>query len=150
GFNSFTIIIFILGSLIAGLFDQYFGKRFFLVFTPIFALFALGLFNSYAFLNLKQIFIIHIITLLSIGIVCGRLPVICATFFPVHVRYTGVSFVYNISFGIVAGSTQMLLSWLIKITHLLWIPGLYLFIFALFAFIAILSIAKNKLINYQD
>jgi predicted MFS family arabinose efflux permease len=148
-FNSFTIIVFILGSLIAGKFDQYFGKKFFLIFIPIFAVFVIGLFNSYAFLGLKQIFVIHIITLLSIGIVCGRLPVLCATFFPVQVRYTGVAFVYNISFGIIAGSAQMFLTWLIKITHLLWMPGLYLFIFAVFALIAIMSVRKDKLVNYQ-
>ncbi|HLX53561.1 MAG TPA: MFS transporter, partial [Aquella sp.] len=148
-FNSFNIIIFIFGSLIAGRFDQYFGKKFFLIFIPIFAVFVIGLFSSYALLSLKQIFAIHIIALLSIGIVCGRLPVICATFFPVQVRYTGVAFAYNVSFGIIAGSNQMFLTWLIKITHLLWVPGLYLFVFALCAFIAIMSVAKDKLTNYQ-
>jgi hypothetical protein len=60
-----------------------------------------------------------------------------------------VAFVYNISFGIIAGSTQMLLTWLIKISNLLWIPGAYLFIFAMLALIAIISIDKDRLINYQ-
>lgn len=148
-FNSFTIIIFIIGSLIAGLFHQYFGKSFFLIFIPIFAIFVFGLFKAYVFLSLSQIFIIHVAVLLSIGIVCGRLPVLCATFFPVQVRYTGVAFVYNISFGIIAGSTQMFLTWLIKVTNLLWIPGVYLLVFAVFAFIAIISVARNRLVNYQ-
>lgn len=148
-FNSFTIIIFIIGSLIAGVFDQYFGKKFFLFFTPIFAISVILLFNLYPFLEMNQILGIHVVVLLSIGIVCGRLPVLCATFFPVKVRYTGVAFVYNISFGIIAGSTQMLLTWLIKISSLLWIPGAYLFIFAMLALIAIISIDKERLINYQ-
>jgi len=43
-FNSFTIVIFIIGSLLAGLFDQYFGKTFFLIFIPIFAFCILGYF----------------------------------------------------------------------------------------------------------
>ncbi|MCC2625372.1 MAG: hypothetical protein K0R14_1245 [Burkholderiales bacterium] len=149
GFNSFTIIIFIIGSLIAGTFDKYFAKKFFLVFIPVFAVCVFSLFKIYALLGLNQIFIIHIVALLSIGIVCGRLPVLCATFFPVGVRYTGIAFVYNISFGIIAGSTQMFLTWLIKITNLLWIPGVYLSVFAILAFIAMQSITNSKLINYQ-
>jgi MFS family permease len=149
-FNSFTIIIFILGSLIAGVFNQYFGRTFFIIFIPIFAIAILYLFKTYQYLSLDQILGIHVIVLLSVGIVCGRLPVLCATFFPVAVRYTGVAFVYNISFGIIAGSTQMVLTWLIKITNLLWIPGLYLFVFALFAFIAFISIKKERLVSYQN
>ncbi len=148
-FNSFTIIIFIIGSLIAGTFDQYFAKKFFLIFIPIFTILIIALFKTYPLFNLNQIFIIHIIVLLSIGIVCGRLPVLCATFFPVEVRYSGGAIVYNISFGIIAGSTQMFLTWLIKITNLLWIPGVYLLVFAIFAFIAILSVAKSRLIDYK-
>lgn len=149
-FNSFTIIIFIIGSLIAGLFDQYFGRIFFLIFTSIFAVCIFILFYTYQFLGLSQILGIHIVVLLGIGIVCGRLPVLCATFFPVSVRYSGVAFVYNISFGIIAGSTQMILTWLIKVTNLLWIPGLYLFIFSILAFIAVISVSKSRLVNYQD
>jgi MFS family permease len=148
-FNSFTIIIFIIGSLIAGIFDQYFAKGFFLIFIPIFTILVFALFKTYPLLNLNQIFVIHIAVLLSIGIVCGRLPVLCATFFPVQVRYTGVAFVYNISFGIIAGSTQMFLTWLIKVTNLLWIPGVYLLFFAFFAFIAMLSVANRTLIDYR-
>jgi MFS family permease len=149
-FNSYTIIIFIIGSLTAGIFHKYFGRTFFMFFIPIFSVFAIWLFSAYRYLDLNQIFILHIITLLAVGIVCGRLPVLAASFFPVEVRYTGVALTYNISFGIIAGSTQMLLTWLLESTGLLWIPGVYLLFFAIFAFWAFLRAQREQFIIYQD
>jgi MFS family permease len=148
-FNSYTIIIFVIGSLIAGIYHKYFGKEFFIGFILIFMVFVIWLFFSYPYLQLKSILFIHAIALLMIGIVCGRLPVLAATFFPVEVRYTGVALVYNISFGIIAGSTQMLLTWLINITGLLWIPALYLAIFSILALCSLLTINRTTLINYR-
>ena len=88
--------------------------------------------------------------LLGIGIICGRLPVLAASFFPVAVRYTGVAFVFNISFGIIAGCTQMILTWLIKVTGLLWVPALYLSFFALLALIALCFMKPKQLLEYQE
>ena len=148
-FNSYTIIIFVMGSLTAGLFDKYFGKKFFICFALGFSICVFFLFRAYLSLSLEQILCIHIFILLGIGIVCGRLPVLCATFFPVEVRYSGVAFIYNISFGIVAGCTQMILTWLIAVTGLLWIPALYLCFFAILAIISLITINSKQLVEYQ-
>jgi len=148
-FNSYTIVIFMVGSLIAGLYNQYFGKRFFIGFILVFIVFVIWLFLTYPHLKLESILLIHLVAFLIIGIVNGRLPVLTATFFPVEVRYTGVALVYNISFGIVAGSTQMLLTWLITISGWLWIPALYLGVFGLLALCALLTVNRSTLINYR-
>lgn len=148
-FNSYTIIIFILGSLLAGVFDKYFGKGFFLLSIPLFIVGIFILFPLYPYLTLQQILGVHVFVLLAIGIVCGRLPVWCATFFPVSVRYSGVALVYNISLGIIAGSTQMFLTWLIKLTGILWLPAIYLSVFAVLALISLFSIRHKQLIVYQ-
>lgn len=147
-FNSFIIFVFCIGSLIAGLYDQYFNRKFLLIFIPLFAIAVILIFLYYPALNLEQIFFLHIILLLFIGIVCGRIPVLCATFFPVKVRYSGVAIVYNISFGIVAGLTQALLTWLIVITGILWLPGLYIIFFATLAFTAVFMTKSNKFVDY--
>ena len=149
-FNSYTIIIFVLGSLLAGIFDKYFGRKFFIWFIIVFSCGVLTLFHSYALLTLDQILYIHIGILLGIGIICGRFPVLCATFFPVAVRYSGVAFIYNISFGIVAGCSQMILTWLIKITGLLWMPALYLLFFAILALCALSTVKANEMIDYKN
>ena len=148
-FNSYTIIIFVLGSLMAGMFDRYFGKKFFLSFAFGISFATVLLFLHYANLSLNQILFCHAWLLLGVGIICGRFPVLCASFFPVAVRYSGVAFVYNISFGIVAGCTQMILTWLIEVTGLLWVPSLYLCFFAAMALLSLLSIKSKQLVEYQ-
>lgn len=149
-FNSYTIIIFVIGSLSAGLFDKYFGKKFFIYFALVFTVCVFFLFHAYLYLGLESILYIHIFILLGIGIICGRLPVLCATFFPVAVRYSGVAFIYNISFGIVAGCTQMILTWLIAATGLLWVPALYLCFFASLAIISLVTMNSKQLVEYQN
>jgi len=149
-FNSYTIVIFICGALVAGFWDKCFGKKFHLGFILVFSIAVWLLFKAYPRLNLDQIFFLHILFLAALGIICGRLPVLSAAFFPVAVRYSGAVLIYNISFGIIAGSTQMILTWLIKITGLLWVPALYLAVFSFFAFIAVLSIKAERLVDYPD
>ena len=148
-FNSYTVIIFVLGSLLAGLFDHYFTKKFVIGFSATLSLVSFILFHYYGTLTINQILFIHSWILLGIGIICGRFPVLCATFFPVSVRYSGVACVYNISFGVIAGSTQMALTGLIKMSGLVWVPALYLCFFALFALIALMSIKAKQLVEYQ-
>lgn len=148
-FNSFTIILFIIGSLTAGFFDKYFSKKFFLIFTITFIPTVLFLFNSYSILSIKQIFLFHSLILLGLGIIAGRFPVITASFFPVSLRYSGVAFVQNISFGILTGITQVILTWLIKVTGLLWIPALYLCFFALLFIISLFSVKNRQFTEYQ-
>ncbi len=149
-YNSCNIVLFVIGSLVAGIFDKYFGKVFFIWSISGLVLVTSILFTMYDKLSLLQILMIHSCILIFIGIMCGRIPVLCATFFPVEVRYTGVAVIYNISFGIIAGFSQMILTWLINLTGLLWIPALYLLVFALFALGTITKIHNDKLINYID
>lgn len=149
-YNSFTIILFVLGSLLAGFFDKFFAKKFFIICIVVLSIATLILFNLYDKLSLTNILIIHSFILPLIGIICGRVPVLCATFFPVNVRYTGVAIIYNISFGIIAGFSQMILTWLISLTGLLWVPALYLAFFACLALISMFTIKNSKLINYID
>ena len=149
-FNTYTIFIFIVGSLVAGFFDQYFGRKFFIYFISIYMFAVLILFNSYSMLNLNSILWIHIVFILGIGIICGRLPVLVASFFPVNVRYSGVAFVYNVCFGIIAGCSQLLLTWLIKVTGLVWIPSLYLVFFSVLALIALKTIKSEQLVDYNS
>ncbi len=149
-FNSYIIIVFILSSLITGIYDKLFGKHFFLWSVTLLGIFASLIFFAYPYLTIDQILFFHLILIIPIGLICGRFPVIAASFFPVSVRYTGVSLVYNISFGLIAGSTQMILTWLIKVTNILWIPVVLIILFTIFALISFILTEKSKFINYID
>jgi MFS family permease len=147
-YNSYSIIIFIVSAFLAGKFHYFFGKSFLIISVIIFNLVNFTLFTQYASLSLMQIVAFHYVILLYIGIICGRLPVLSASFFPVQVRYSGVGLSYNISFGIVAGLTQMLLFAGIKLTGLLWLPAIYILLFSIFALIFLFKVSAEKLVNY--
>ncbi len=149
-FNSYTIFIFMIGSLCAGIFDQWLGKKVFLVLFIGIAGASLMLFLNYSVLSIHQIFFWHSLLLLVVGVLCGRFPVLVSSFFPVSVRYTGVAIVWNISIGIITGCTQMLLTWLVKVTGLVWIPALYICFFAMLAIVSLLTIQSRQLVEYQE
>jgi MFS family permease len=148
-YNSYSIIIFVISAFIAGKYHCLFAKKFLLIGTFIFVGACYYLFSHYQFLTLNQIILYHYIVLIFIGIICGRLPVLSASFFPVQVRYSGVGLSYNISFGIVAGLTQIILFALIKYTGVMLVPAIYITIFALFAVIFLLTVDNRQLVEYN-
>lgn len=149
-FNSYSILIFLIGSLLAGNFDQWLGKKFFFALFIGIAAASLLLFWNYGSLNIDQIFFYHSLLLLAVGVLCGRFPVLVSSFFPVSVRYTGVAVVWNISIGIITGCTQMILTWLVQVTGIIWIPALYLCFFAALALIALMTIESRQLVEYNE
>ncbi len=148
-YNSYSIIIFIISALIAGKFDFLFGKKFLLISIIIFNIANFWLFSSYKFLTINKIAILHLGFLFYIGIICGRLPVLVASFFPTQVRFSGVALSYNISFGLVAGLSQVVLLSLIKITGILLIPAIYIFLFSIISLIFIIKTPSTKFIAYH-
>lgn len=149
-FNSYSILIFLVGSLLAGSFDQWLGKKFFFCLFIGIATASLLLFWNYGMLNIKQIFFYHSLLLLAVGILSGRFPVLVSSFFPVSVRYTGVAIVWNISIGIITGCTQMILTWLVQVTGIIWVPALYLCFFAILGLIALITIPPRQLVEYRE
>lgn len=149
-FNSYSILIFLVGSLLAGSFDQWLGKKFFFFLFIGIAGASLLLFWNYGSLNINQIFFYHSLLLLAVGVLCGRFPVLVSSFFPVSVRYTGVAVVWNISIGIITGCTQMILTWLVQVTGIIWVPALYLCFFSVLAVMALITIPSRQLVEYQE
>ncbi len=148
-YNSYSIIVFILSALLAGKYHHLFGRTFLIFSILAFNLTNFILFTHYSQLDLPQIVLIHYVILFYIGIICGRLPVLAASFFPIQVRYSGVGLSYNISFGIVAGLTQLILFSLIKVSSILWLPAIYIAFFSIFAMLFVWKIEASKLIKYS-
>lgn len=148
-YNSYSIIVFILSALLAGKYHHLFGRTFLIFSILAFNLTNFILFTHYSQLDLTHIVLIHYVILFYIGIICGRLPVLAASFFPIQVRYSGVGLSYNISFGIVAGLTQLILFSLIKVSSILWLPAIYIAFFSIFAMLFVWKIEAFKLIKYS-
>lgn len=147
--NSYSMLIFISAALFAGKFDYLLGKKFLITSTVIFNIVNFWLFTHYSTLDFSTIEIIHLLILIYIGIICGRLPILVASFFPANVRYTGVALSYNISFGIVAGLSQIILISLIKFSNYLWLPAVYVGLFSIPALVFLITTKPQQLYNYQ-
>jgi MFS family permease len=148
-YNSYSLLIFIVSAFTAGKWHYFFGKKFLVISLITFNLINFILFTHYQLLNLATIVLIHYFIWFYIGIICGRLPVLAASFFPVQVRYSGVALSYNIALGIIAGFTQVILFSLIKTSGILWLPALYIGVLSIPALIFLVKIPATKLINYN-
>lgn len=147
--NSYSMLIFISAALFAGKFDYLLGKKFLISSTILFNIVNVWLFTHYSTISFSTIEIIHLSILIYIGIICGRFPILVASFFPANVRYTGVALSYNISFGIVAGLSQIILISLIKFSNYLWLPAVYVGLFSIPALVFLITIRPQQLYNYQ-
>jgi MFS family permease len=145
-FNTYGIFIMSAGSLISGIFYKYINKQLIIAISIILIVLIPILFFSYSNLTLNDILMINAIVIFVLGMLCGKVPGLCGASFPIQVRYTGCALVYNISFGIIAGMTQPLLVWLIHITQLIWIPGVYIALFGILMLILIKNTPKHKFV----
>lgn len=147
--NSSSIIIFIISALIAGKFDYLFNKAFLIISAVLFNGAIYWTFNNISQLDFNTVKLIQLATLCYMGIICGRLPVIICNFFPTTVRYSGVALSYNISFGIVVGVSQLILTSLIVVTSNLQVPMYYIVMFSIPYLFFLLTVKADKLNIYQ-
>lgn len=118
---------------VAKLYDNLKPKRFFKLF---FTLFTISIPLVFFLLNTREIsFIIlgQLFLALVLAFFSGTQHAFMQNLFPEKVRYTGVSFGYNLGTCLLGGSSPMLITWLLKETNNLYIPVYYLFSLALFS-----------------
>lgn len=107
--NSLAIICVIVGCLVAGLLADRFGNG------PILALFSIGLGVSYwVFYNTMLVdttllYPLYCLVGFFVGLT-GVVPAVAVKSFPAAIRFTGLSFSYNVAYAIFGGATPMVVS----------------------------------------
>lgn len=128
-FGSFFLII---GTSLGGaLVDKLGSGRFFIVTSPFLAV-ASFLFYSFAGVSVPVLFGLYALMGLSVGMV-GGVPYVMVRAFPAHVRFSGLSFSYNLAYAIFGGLTPVAISSLIVISPMA--PGYYIVFIAALAFV---------------
>lgn len=126
--NSIAIIMLCFGCLLYGFaIDKYGASR---VFTLGSILFAIG---SFAFYRLSSVypeylFLLYGLAGLSVGVV-GAVPYVMVRAFPAEVRFSGISFSYNLSYAILGGMTPIAVTLLMTLSPLA--PAWYVLTLAL-------------------
>ncbi|MBW9055460.1 MFS transporter [Rhizobium mesosinicum] len=104
--TSFGTLFLIFGTAAAGaIVDRVGSGRFFLVSSIFFAI-ATFAFYSYAAVSLTVLFVLYAIMGLAVGMV-GAVPYVMVRAFPARVRFSGLSFSYNVSYAIFGGLTPL-------------------------------------------
>lgn len=113
--NSIATIMLCVGCLLAGLAADRFGaSRTFIVGSLLLAV------SSWAFYHLsgtspEQLFLLYGTVGLCVGVV-GAVPYVMVRAFPAEVRFTGISFSYNVSYAIFGGLTPIAVTMLMGVS----------------------------------
>lgn len=148
--NSYSSLIFVAASLIAGICYNLLGKRMLILIILVINILSFYAFNNYSNLDIKNIQILQLIILFLVGIICGRLPVIIASFFPENVRYSGIAVCYNLAFGILGGLSPVLILSLTSFTNIMVIPAIFILIFSIPAIIFFIKVNGKFVTTYDQ
>ncbi|WP_337267028.1 MFS transporter [Oryzifoliimicrobium ureilyticus] len=112
--TSFGTLFLIFGTAAAGaIVDKVGSGRFFTVSSIFFAV-ATFAFYTYAATSMTVLLVLYAIMGLSVGLV-GAVPYVMVRAFPARVRFSGLSFAYNVSYAIFGGLTPFVVSSMLPI-----------------------------------
>ncbi|MFC3396730.1 MFS transporter [Brenneria rubrifaciens] len=115
--NCLATIMLMAGCIGAGLFVDRFGaSKMFILGSSLLALCS-WFFYSTAASDLSLLFVGYGIVGLSVGVV-GAVPYVMVRAFPAEVRFSGISFSYNVSYAIFGGLTPIFVTLIMKVTPL--------------------------------
>lgn len=120
--NSIAIVMLCIGCLLAGLAADRFGASKTLIVGSLLLAVCSWMFYHYAGTHPEQLFLLYGLAGLSVGVV-GAVPFVMVRAFPAGVRFTGISFSYNLSYAIFGGITPILVTGLMAVSPLA--PGWY-------------------------
>ncbi|SNS77107.1 MULTISPECIES: MFS transporter [unclassified Azospirillum] len=126
--NSVATFFLTIGCILAGLgIDRLGGGRFFLLASPALGIMALALFIGVA-AHPGWLYPLSALCGLSVGIV-GAVPYVMVRAFPAAVRFTGLSFSYNVAYAVFGGLTPIAVTLMQQASPLA--PAFYVLAFAL-------------------
>ncbi|MBM7322554.1 MFS transporter [Agrobacterium sp. S2] len=104
--TSFGTLFLIFGVIIAGALIDRIGSGIFFMGASIFFGVATFTFYSYAGTSLQTMFVLYGVMGLSVGM-AGAVPYVMVRAFPASVRFSGLSFAYNVSYAVFGGLTPI-------------------------------------------
>ncbi|SUB81575.1 Proline porter II [Pragia fontium] len=125
--NSIAIIALCAGCIIAGVSADRFGASKTLIFGSILLGIASWTFYHSA-TNVDLLFVTYGLAGLSVGVV-GAVPFVMVRAFPAEVRFSGLSFSYNVSYAIFGGLTPICVTYMMKFTPMA--PAYYVLILSI-------------------
>lgn len=149
-FGISVVISYLLGMVIAVFFHEYINKNFYISSGFIFKALLVFVFHSYITHDFFEVLLLSDFCCFMFGFFVAKLPVMMIASFPTHLRYAGVSLVYNTSFGIMFGFSQYIIGFLIQKTHSLYMPSMYIIFFSYVSLISLWFMTKDTFTRYNN
>lgn len=112
--TSFGTLFLMFGTVTAGAIVDRIGSGRFFVVAGIFFGVATFVFYTYAAVSLPILFALYAVMGLSVGMV-GAVPYVMVRAFPAPVRFSGLSFSYNVSYAVFGGLTPVIVTSLLAV-----------------------------------
>jgi MFS family permease len=116
--QSFTIVALAIGCVVTGRMCDKFGVgKTFIVMCTALAISSSIFYHSIGQVDYTTLTLMYVVTGFFVGIV-GGVPYVMVQLFPANIRFTGISFSYNLSYAIFGGLTPLFLGIVNKINPL--------------------------------
>ncbi|QTF07052.1 MHS family MFS transporter [Brenneria izadpanahii] len=115
--NCLATIALMFGCVAAGLLIDRFGTSKIFIFGSLLLAACSWFFYSVAASDTELLFVGYAITGFSVGVV-GAVPYVMVRAFPAEVRFSGISFSYNVAYAIFGGLTPIFVTLIMKVTPL--------------------------------
>lgn len=143
--NSIAIVLLSLGCIIYGLSADRFGASKTFIVGSLLLCICSWTFYHFVSIYPEHLFVLYGMVGFSVGIV-GAVPYVMVRAFPAEVRFTGLSFSYNVSYAIFGGLTPVVVTLLMKSSPLA--PAWY--VFALGCVGLVIGILLRKDMTHED
>ncbi|HEY3986057.1 MFS transporter [Cedecea sp.] len=143
--NSIATIMLCVGCLLAGLAADRFGAGKTFIFGSVLLAVCSWLFYHLSGTHPEHLFLLYGLVGLSVGVV-GAVPFVMVRAFPAQVRFTGISFSYNLSYAIFGGLTPIAVTMLMGVSPMA--PAWYVLALAIVGLV--MGIWLRKDIHHQD
>jgi len=120
------LLLDLLIPIIALLSDRYGRRPFFLISLSLYSLLSVGLVKLMLSAVFMTVLLSHLIFALISSLFMSILPATLAELFPVKIRGTSFSVLYNISLAIFGGTVPMVYTYFVEKVNILTFPGIYL------------------------
>lgn len=138
--NTLATVMLLLGCVIAGSLVDRFGAGKVLMTGSVLLAICSWTFFRVAALQPEYLFIAYGIAGLAVGVV-GVVPFVMVRLFPAAVRFTGISFSYNVAYAIFGGLTPMAVSLMMSVTPMA--PAWYVLALSLIGLLVGAWLARN-------
>ncbi|MBX9754216.1 MAG: MFS transporter, partial [Pseudomonadaceae bacterium] len=115
--NSLAIVCLSVGCIVAGLLADRFGAGRVLMFGSLLLASAAWIFYSHMAARPDLLLPLYALTGLAVGMI-GAIPLVLVQAFPAAIRFSGLSFSYNLAYAIFGGLTPMAVAFLLKYSAL--------------------------------